>query len=384
MCKQRTLSVIWAVSLAYLVMATQETCDLTSSTSEPPCGCGAASRKAKQKDSLTPLEKTVTILEEIMNGEDVALTEAPVVEKTSKYPRTSNMVFIEGGQFVMGTDEPVFVADGEGPARDVTVKSFYLDVHEVSNAEFELFCNETNCKTEAESFGDSFVFDRLLSDETRKTLTQAVAAAPWWVPVKGADWRHPFGLDSDLKGQMDHPVVHVSWNDAVAYCKWAKKRLPTEAEWEYACRSGLKNRLYPWGNNLNPHGEHWMNIWQGNFPQEDTGEDGYTSTAPVTAFPSNSYGLKNMVGNVWEWTADWWTTKHFGSLRENPIGPETGTDKVKKGGSYMCHKSYCFRYRCAARSQNTPDSAAANLGFRCASDTLPKSAPNIVNVKDEL
>lgn len=374
-----TKLVILVAYFGFLIVVAQDTCDLTSK--ETPCGCGALRRKSKDKDSLTPLEKTVSTLEEIMNGDELDKDEPQSVDH-SKNHHTNKAVLIKGGEFTMGTDKPVFLADGEGPPRKVKVQDFYLDVHEVSNTEFELFCNETKHRTEAESFGDSFVFDPLISEETRKTLTQAVAAAPWWVPVQGADWRHPEGPDSNLEGRMDHPVVHVSWNDAVAYCKWAGKRLPTEAEWEYACRSGLENRLYPWGNNLNPRGEHWMNIWQGKFPEEDTGEDGYKSTAPVTTFPANSFGLKNMVGNVWEWTSDWWSVKHLPHPQENPTGPETGEDKVKKGGSYMCHKSYCFRYRCAARSQNTPDSAAGNLGFRCASNKIPTK--NTGTLKDEL
>ncbi|XP_005096983.1 formylglycine-generating enzyme [Aplysia californica] len=286
--------------------------------------------------------------------------------------RTNSMVFIPGGTFHMGTDDPIFVADGEMPSRKVTLDSFYMDKYEVSNSEFQRFVEDTKYKTEAEGFGNSFVMESYISEETKKKITQMVAAAPWWLPVDGADWRHPEGPDSDINERMDHPVLHASWNDAVAFCAWAGKRLPTEAEFEYACKGGKENRLFPWGNNLTPKGEHWMNIWQGEFPKENTAEDGYVGTSPVTAFPEqNKFGLKNIIGNVWEWTQDWWITKHSPHDSKNPKGPEKGTDKTKKGGSFQCHKSYCYRYRCVARSQNTPDSSAANLGFRCASDKLP-------------
>ncbi|XP_067159763.1 formylglycine-generating enzyme [Apteryx mantelli] len=281
------------------------------------------------------------------------------------------MVAIPGGVFTMGTDEPEIQQDGEWPARRVHVNSFYMDQYEVSNEDFEIFVNSTGYVTEAEKFGDSFVFEGMLSEEVKAEIHQAVAAAPWWLPVKGANWKHPEGPDSNILKRMDHPVLHVSWNDALAFCTWAGKRLPTEAEWEYSCRGGLENRLFPWGNKLQPKGQHYVNIWQGVFPTSNTAEDGYKGTAPVTAFPPNGYGLYNIVGNAWEWTSDWWVVHHSADEAHNPKGPSSGTDKVKKGGSYMCHKSYCYRYRCAARSQNTPDSSASNLGFRCAADSLP-------------
>ncbi|KAM9075675.1 formylglycine-generating enzyme isoform 1-T1 [Megaptera novaeangliae] len=287
------------------------------------------------------------------------------------FPPTK-MVPIPAGVFTMGTDDPQIKQDGEAPARRVALDAFYMDAYEVSNAEFEKFVNSTGYLTEAEKFGDSFVFEGMLSEQVKSDIQQAVAAAPWWLPVKGANWRHPEGPDSTVLHRPDHPVLHVSWNDAVAYCTWAGKRLPTEAEWEYSCRGGLQNRLFPWGNKLQPKGQHYANIWQGEFPVTNTGEDGFRGTAPVDAFPPNGYGLYNIVGNAWEWTSDWWTIHH--SVEEtiiNPKGPPSGKDRVKKGGSYMCHKSYCYRYRCAARSQNTPDSSASNLGFRCAADHLP-------------
>jgi formylglycine-generating enzyme required for sulfatase activity len=168
---------------------------------------------------------------------------------------------------------------------------------------------------------------------------------------------------------MDHPVVHVSWKDAVAYCRWTGKRLLTEAEWEYAARGGLVQKTYPWGNSLRPDGEHRCNIWQGRFPYSNTGEDGYMSTAPVDAYQPNGYGLYNMVGNTWEWCADWFSPSfHVHATRTNPKGPPMGGAKVMRGGSYLCHASYCNRYRVAARSSNTPDSSSGNIGFRCAAD----------------
>ena len=241
--------------------------------------------------------------------------------------------------------------------------------YEVSNAEFTRFVQATDYETEAEKFGDSFVVEYFLSDEVQSTITQAVAGSPWWLPVGGADWKHPEGKDSNILDRMDHPVVHVSWNDATAYCKWRGKRLPTEAEWEYAVRAGLTDRLHPWGNKEMPHGVHRMNIWQGVFPVNNTEDDGYAGTAPVDTYQPNKYGLYNTVGNVWEWVSDWWTTRHIRDPQHNPTGPVSGTDKIKKGGSFMCHRDYCYRYRCSARSQNTPDSSASNLGFRCASST---------------
>uniref|UniRef100_H3DAN8 Sulfatase modifying factor 1 n=1 Tax=Tetraodon nigroviridis TaxID=99883 RepID=H3DAN8_TETNG len=277
------------------------------------------------------------------------------------------MVLVPGGAFLMGTDDPGIPADGESPQRLVYVDSFYMDTHEVTNRQFQMFVNATGYVTEAEKFGDSFVFEGILSDKVKKEITQAVAAAPWWLPVKGANWKHPEGLGSSITDRLDHPVLHVSWTDARTYCSWLDKRLPTEAEWECACRGGLKDRLYPWGNKLNPKGKHYANLWQGDFPNYNTGEDGFVKTSPVMSFPPNGFGLYDIVGNVWEWTSDWWTVHHSAENQSNPTGPQSGNDKVKKGGSYMCHKSYCYRYRCAARSQNTPDSSASNLGFRCVS-----------------
>uniref|UniRef100_A0A8C7EFE7 Sulfatase modifying factor 1 n=1 Tax=Nothoprocta perdicaria TaxID=30464 RepID=A0A8C7EFE7_NOTPE len=211
------------------------------------------------------------------------------------------MVAIPGGMFTMGTDEPKIPQDGEGPARRVHINTFYMDQYEVSNEDFEIFVNSTGYVTEAEKFGDSFVFEGMLSEEVKSEIHQAVSNTM----------------------RMDHPVLHVSWNDALAFCTWAGKRLPTEAEWEYSCRGGLENRLFPWGNKLQPKGQHYVNIWQGVFPTNNTAEDGYKGTAPVTAFPPNGYGLYNIVGNAWEWTSDWWVIHHSADEARNPVSTST-------------------------------------------------------------
>ncbi|KAL2091470.1 hypothetical protein ACEWY4_013733 [Coilia grayii] len=329
-------------------------------TGSSSCGCDALKRDAGVDvgEELSPhLEDPAEKYSKAANEENV--------EHHGEQDIRSKMVLLKSSWFFMGTDNPGIPPDGEGPQRRVWVDSFYIEQHEVTNRQFQHFVNQTLYVTEAERFGDSFVFEELLTEELKSKILQAVAAAPWWLPVKGANWRHPEGPGSTISDRLDHPVLHVSWNDAQAYCKWAQRRLPTEAEWEYACRAGLQDRLYPWGNKLLPKGQHYANLWQGDFPTTNTADDGYIGTSPVMSFPANSFGLYDMVGNAWEWTADWWNVHHTPEDKHNPTGPATGTDRVKKGGSYMCHKSYCYRYRCAARSQNTPDSSASNLGFRC-------------------
>jgi sulfatase modifying factor 1 len=278
------------------------------------------------------------------------------------------MVLVQGGSFLMGTDDPTFPADGEAPVVEVEVADFWIDSHAVSNAEFERFVLETGYQTEAERFGWSYVFYQFLPEG--HPPARGVPQAPWWLQVFGACWKHPEGPGSRVSERLNHPVVHVSWNDAAAFAAWAGKRLPTEAEWEYAARGGLEQKRYPWGDRLSPNGKHRCNIWQGTFPKKNIGKDGYLSTAPVDAFEPNGYGLHNAVGNVWEWCQDWWSTGYrTEGPKDNPAGPPSGEAKVTKGGSYLCHSSYCNRYRVAARTHNTPDSSTGHIGFRLARDT---------------
>ncbi|TDQ37706.1 formylglycine-generating enzyme family protein [Aureibacillus halotolerans] len=280
------------------------------------------------------------------------------------------MVKIPGGEFLMGTDDNEgFPTDGEGPVRAVQVDPFLMDKHTVTNDEFTAFVEATGYRTESERFGWSFVFYQFLPKHPQGNVQQ-LPSTPWWYALEGACWFQPEGEGSSVKDRLDHPVIHVSWNDAVAFSHWVGKRLPTEAEWEFAARGGLEQNRYPWGDDLTPNGTHQCNIWQGNFPSENTQEDGYVGTAPAQSFPANDYGLYNVAGNVWEWCEDWFTRAIDLTQSNDPKGPSKGTSRVMRGGSYLCHRSYCNRYRVAARSSNTPDSATGNLGFRCVADLL--------------
>lgn len=258
------------------------------------------------------------------------------------------MVDLPGGPTLLGSGDPDHPE--EWPPRTVDVAPFAIGRCAVTSADFAIFAAATGHRTDAERQGWSFVFAGLLPHDFPPT--RGVAAAPWWRQVHGADWAHPEGPQSGLDSRGDHPVVHVSRRDAEAYAAWWGARLPTEAEWEHAARGGLAGSPFPWGHELEPSGQHRMNVWQGTFPAEDTGADGWRGTCPVDAFPPNGHGLHNLTGNVWEWCAGTWSS-------DDPAG-------VSRGGSYLCHASYCRRYRVSGRQPHSAGSTAGNLGFRLA------------------
>lgn len=307
----------------------------------------------------------------------------------------AGMVYIPTGEFEQGGDNEQASQD-EFPKHKVKLDAFWIDATEVTNAQFAEFVKATGYVTTAETKPNWEELKKQLPagtpkpDESVLVASSLIFKAPdqpvplndysqWWEWKAGADWRHPQGPGSDIKGKEDYPVVHVSWFDAQAYAKWAGKRLPTEAEWEYASRGGLKNNIYPWGNESVNIGKPKTNFWQGHFPDKNTVADKFYKAAPVKSFPANGYGLYDVAGNVWEWTADLYHHKYYEDLKAgayNPEGPSTSYDpdeptaskRVMRGGSFLCNDTYCSGYRVARRMKSTEDSSMEHLGFRCVQD----------------
>ncbi|QKJ31224.1 formylglycine-generating enzyme family protein [Mucilaginibacter mali] len=294
------------------------------------------------------------------------------------------MIHIPGGTFQMGSNDPAF--PDAAPVHAVTVKSFWMDEHEVTNAEFARFVNATGYLTIAERPIDPKDFpgvpkENLVPGSGVFTPTPQPVSLDdpmqWWRYVNGANWKHPFGPQSNINGKQNEPVVHISYTDAAAYAKWAGKRLPTEAEWEYAAQGGKGSHKYYWGDELKPGGKWQANIFEGHFPDANTKEDGYEGVAPVKSFPANGYGLYDMDGNVWEWCHDFYRPDYYKhSPAVNPQGPTDSYDpeepgavkRVQRGGSFLCSDQYCIRYRAGSRAKGEVNSASNNLGFRCVKD----------------
>ncbi len=313
-----------------------------------------------------------------------------------------DMAWIPGGEFSMGNVNPTSMEDGghevmsdTRPVHRVFVSGFFMDKTEVTNAEFAAFVKATGYVTVAERKPTKEEFPGAPEENL---VAGSVVFTPsgtndlsnhyqWWTYVHGADWKHPFGPGSDIKGKANYPVVHIAWEDAETYAKWAGKRLPTEAEWEFAARGGQAGEMYTWGNQLKPNGKWMANIYEGKFPSVDQGLDGYAGIAPIAQFPANPYGLYDMAGNVWEWCSDWYRPDYYETLAEkgavtrNPQGPPDSYDpvepgekkRVQRGGSFLCTDQYCTRYMVGSRGKGEYSSSSNHVGFRCVKDVSANS-----------
>jgi formylglycine-generating enzyme len=344
------------------------------------------------KNDLTSADSTL-----YMNGggKDFLETKPNLIKSNKNVPK--GMVLISGGEFSMGGVNPVGMNDGghermndSRPVHSVYLNAFYMDEHEVTNAQFAAFVKATGYITVAEIKPTHEEFPDALEENL---VAGAVVFSPprhkvaldnfyvWWNYLPGANWKNPLGETSSINGKENYPVVQIAWEDAAAYAKWAGKRLPTEAEWEFAARGGKTGNLFTWGNQFKPDGKWQANIFQGSFPDNDQGIDGFIGTAPVKQFRPNGYGLYDMAGNVWEWCSDWYSVDYYETLNKNgiaknPEGPKTFNDpsepaaakKVQRGGSFLCTDQYCTRYMVGTRGKGEWRSSANHLGFRCVKD----------------
>jgi len=292
------------------------------------------------------------------------------ISGTSTQQAARPMVSIAGGRFRMGTDSTEgYAEDGEGPSRWVTVSAFQMAPSPVTNREFREFVRATRYVTQAEALGSSFVFYLQVPDVRRSGMRPVSPELPWWLAVEGACWQRPSGPGSSVTDALEHPVVHVSWHDAMAYCHWRGVSLPTEAQWEYAARAGHEQRRFPWGEELIPEGRVMCHSWRGEFPAHPA--PGWKlGTLPVRTFAPNDWGLHDMVGHVWAWCADTFSSYyHLRTPDTDPLMAGPGVKKSMRGGSFLCHDSYCNRYRLAARGSNSPQSSSSNCGFRVVSSS---------------
>ncbi len=380
--------------------------ELATSTSRQDVCCSVSHETGQETTfSLSPATRTALIIGAFFLGliglatfwvarEALRIKRQNEQMRAETSPLSTEMVWITGGKFTMGGvgDD---VPPDELPRHDVRVDGFWMDKTEVTNEQFAAFVGATRYVTVAERPLSSKTTPGLLPEFEGKAASLCFLAPKpgeplvgdahqWWMPVAGANWRHPEGEGSNLAGREKHPVVHVCYEDAVAYCKWAGKRLPTEAEWEYAARGGIDSEPFVWGAEMKPGGKWMANIWQGEFPAERLAEDGFAGTAPAGSFPANNFGLHDMAGNVWELTEDWYRSDTYAhrtknpdrAARRNPKGPEDSKDpdepgvwkKVTRGGSFMCADNYCRGYRPSARMKTAPDTGLQNTGFRCVRD----------------
>lgn len=349
-------------------------------------GMGAAKARAQSAANTAPAAASTP-------AATLTAWRPKINDSTPPEPTPAEMTWIPGGQFWMGTTEDN-MADAR-PWHRVYVDGYWMDKTQVTNEQFAKFVKATGYITVAERKPRPEDYPHALPE---KLVAGSVVFSPpdhpveldnhfrWWNYVAGANWRHPEGPDSDIKTRMNHPVVHIAYEDAVVYCTWAGKRLPTEAEFEFASRGGLDRKRYAWGDEFMPGGKHMANTFQGHFPDTNSGEDGYRATSPVRSFPANGYGLFDMAGNVWEWTSDWYRADYYqtlavsGKIAVNPRGPADSFDpnepgvpkRVHRGGSFLCTDQYCARYIAGGRGKGEIDTGTNHLGFRCVRDPAPK------------
>ncbi|MEX2672708.1 MAG: formylglycine-generating enzyme family protein [Phycisphaeraceae bacterium] len=325
----------------------------------------------------------VVLFQPSLSAENVAENPDEAVEREE----IDGMVWVPGGAYQRGSNEAY---PEEGPRHEVSVDGFWMDKHPVTNRQYAAFVEATDYVTVAEKKPEAALFPGAAEEDLvpgsvvfvqpEQDVNLRGHVGQWWQWVPGAYWRAPEGPGSSIADRMDHPVVHVAYEDAKAYADWAGKKLPTEAQWERAARGGLEGKMYVWGDEMMPDDQHLANTWQGKFPVENAVEDGHAGTSPVMSFPANGYGLYDMAGNVWEWTSDWFHPQSYRDAagEHNPVGPAREESfspsdpgravRAMRGGSYLCATSYCLRFRPSARSATTPDTATTHLGFRCIKD----------------